>query len=104
MLREDLHVGQVVVWTMFLQPFADVLLRPQNHRPDQAGLSRACVVNPIVVAGMTLQRERERDRETDAHTHTHIHAVPLEWKECSENKPNQRSTRWTDYYTRNSAT
>lgn len=54
-LGEGLHVGQVIVRTVFLQPFADVLLRPQDNRTDQAGLRRARVVYPIIVAGAVLE-------------------------------------------------
>ena len=54
MLREDLYVGQVVVWTVFLQPSADILLGPQYNWPDEAGLSGAGVVDPIVVTGIRL--------------------------------------------------
>lgn len=35
-LGEGLHVDEVVVGTVLLEPLADVLLTPQNHRPRQA--------------------------------------------------------------------
>lgn len=60
-LGEGLHVGQVIVRTVFLQPFTDILLRPENNRTDQAGLRRACVIYPIIVTGTVLEETNERD-------------------------------------------
>lgn len=69
-LGEGLHVGQVVVWTVFLQPFADVLLGPQDDGADQAGLRWARVVYPIIVTGAVLKRgkgQKERDALNNNH-------------------------------------
>lgn len=35
-LGEGLHVDEVVVRTVLLEPFADILLRPQDHGPGEA--------------------------------------------------------------------
>lgn len=59
---ERLHVGQVVVWTVFLQPFANILLRPEHDGADQAGLRRACVIYPVTVTGTILQPDGQTDR------------------------------------------
>lgn len=67
MVGEGLHVGQVVVRTVFLQPLADVLLRPQHHGPDQAGLSGAGVIYPIIVTGAVVLRQ-PREEEEEAQT------------------------------------
>lgn len=64
MVGEGLHVGQVVVRTVLLQPFADVLLRPEHDGPDQAGLRGAGVIYPIVVTVAVLQQgQKHRRRE-----------------------------------------
>lgn len=55
---ERLHVGQVVVRTVFLQPSANILLGPEHDGADQAGLRRAGVIDPIVVGGAVLQPEK----------------------------------------------
>lgn len=49
MLGEGLHVDEVVVGTVLLEPLAHVLLTPQDHRPCQAAQGGACVVQAIVV-------------------------------------------------------
>lgn len=43
-LREGLHIDEVVVGTVFLEPLADVLLTPQDHGPRQATQRRTRVV------------------------------------------------------------
>lgn len=43
--------------TVFLQPFADVLLRPEDNGTDQAGLRWARVVYPIVVTAAVLKKK-----------------------------------------------
>lgn len=45
------------MWTVFLQPFTNILLRPEHDGTDQAGLCRACVINPVVITGTVLQPE-----------------------------------------------
>lgn len=44
-MRKSLYVCQVVVWTVFLEPFADILLRPQHHRFGQGGQRGTGVVD-----------------------------------------------------------
>lgn len=41
--------------TVLLQPFTNILLRPEHHGPDQAGLGGAGVVYSIVVTGAVLR-------------------------------------------------
>ena len=48
-LGEGLHVDEVVVGTVLLEPLADVLLTPQDHGPRQATQGGTCVVQAIVV-------------------------------------------------------
>lgn len=48
-LGEGLHVDEVVVGTVLLEPLADILLTPQDHGPRQATQGGACVVQAIVV-------------------------------------------------------
>lgn len=60
MLRERLHVGQVVVRTVFLQPFTDILLRPENDGPDQAGLRRTRVIDAVIVTGAVLKKKNRQ--------------------------------------------
>lgn len=60
---EGFHVAQVVVRAVLLQPFANVLLRPQHDGPDQAGLGGAGVIDAVAVTGAALHppgREVER--------------------------------------------
>lgn len=49
MLGESLDVDEVVVRTMLLEPLANVLLAPQDHRPCQATQRRTCMVQAIVI-------------------------------------------------------
>lgn len=49
MLGEGLHVDEVVVGTVLLEPLADILLTPQDHGPGQAAQRGACVVHAIVI-------------------------------------------------------
>lgn len=63
MLGECLHVGQVVVRTVFLQPFTDILLRPEYDRADQAGLRRARVIDAVIVTGAVLQKKQTDKQE-----------------------------------------
>lgn len=48
-LGEGLHVDEVVVGTVLLEPLADVLLTPQDHRPRQATQGGTGVVEAVVV-------------------------------------------------------
>lgn len=41
--------------TVLLQPFANILLRPEHDGPDQAGLRGAGVIYPIVVTVAVLR-------------------------------------------------
>ena len=43
-LREGLHIDEVGVGTVLLEPLADVLLTPQDHGPRQATQGRTRVV------------------------------------------------------------
>lgn len=54
-LGESLHVAQVVVRTVLLQPFTNILLRPEHNGPDQAGLCGAGVIYSIIVTGAVLR-------------------------------------------------
>lgn len=48
-LGEGLHVDEVVVGTVLLEPLADILLTPQDHRPRQATQGGTGVVEAVVV-------------------------------------------------------
>lgn len=71
-LGEGLHVGQVIVRTVFLQPFTDILLRPENDGTDQAGLRWACVIYPIIVTGTVLKEANNRDVLNKYQDHGHV--------------------------------
>lgn len=58
------------MWTVFLQPFANVLLRPQHDGPDQAGLCGAGVIYPIVVAGTVLHPSKRGEEVKRKHNQT----------------------------------
>lgn len=57
-LGEGLHIDEVVVGTVLLEPLAHVLLTPQDHRPRQAAQGGACVVQAIVVRVQPALRSR----------------------------------------------
>lgn len=48
-LGEGLHVDEVVVGTVLLEPLADILLAPQDHGPRQATQGGTCMIQAIVV-------------------------------------------------------
>lgn len=48
---------------MFLQPFANILLWPENDGADQAGLCWARVVYAIIVTGTVLQTDGETEED-----------------------------------------
>lgn len=58
MVRESLHVDQVVVRAVLLQPSAHILLRPEHHRLGKAAQRGAGVVNAIMIAATALQGEK----------------------------------------------
>ena len=63
-LGEGLHVDEVVVGTVLLEPLADVLLAPQDHRPRQAPQRWTRVVQAAAVGGWpALQGEGGRCSE-----------------------------------------
>lgn len=51
--------------TVLLQPFTNVLLRPQHDGPDQAGLGGAGVIYPIVVAVLHPPDQPKRQVEME---------------------------------------
>lgn len=73
---EGLHVGQVVVRAVFLQPLTHILLRPQHHGPDQAGLSGAGVIYSVVVTGAALHRPTGRGGNTSSHLANESRVTP----------------------------
>lgn len=50
--------------TVFLQPFTNILLRPQNDGPDQAGLCGAGVIYSIIVTGAVLHQSDQPEMQT----------------------------------------
>lgn len=55
MVGKGLHISQVVVWTVLLQPLADVLLGPQHHGLGQTGQRGTGVVHSEGLAWTQLK-------------------------------------------------
>lgn len=53
-VREGLHVDEIVVRTVFLQPLAHVLLGPKHHGLGEAAEGWAGVVDAVVIAPSSL--------------------------------------------------